>query len=45
MYCSYEKNDAIDSSKIKYDDSEINKLDIRNIKLGKYSYTLKFHVN
>jgi hypothetical protein len=45
MYCSYEKNDAIDSSKIKYDDSEINKLDISNIKLGKYSYTLKFHVN
>jgi hypothetical protein len=34
--------DISDSTKIKYDNSEIDKLDISNIKLGKYSYTLKF---
>lgn len=49
MYCSYEKQDMCEtscisqiSSKIRYNDSETNVLDISNIKLGKHLYTLKF---
>ena len=48
MYCSYEKQEEREirekdkSSKINYDNCELNKLDISNIKLGKHSYTLKF---
>jgi len=47
MCCSYEKYDADDisddSTRIRCNDVEKNKLDISNIKLGKYIYTLKFN--
>ena len=47
MYCSYEKHtyqdDITDITKLDFISTEINKLDILNIKLGKYIYILKFN--
>ena len=47
MCCSYEKYDIRDTDnetcKFRCNNSETNRLDISNIKLGKYIYTLKFN--